>query len=97
MRGSIKYQNNRNRTLQLSFLKLTKGRTLLAISLYLVSGVILIHGALVLLVLAGAFCKITDYDELVRIQNPIASEIYTTDGVLMGTYNIQNRQYFEPS
>jgi len=48
-----------------------------------VSGFILIHGTLVLLVLAGSFGEITDYDELVRIQNPIASEIYTTDGILM--------------
>jgi penicillin-binding protein 1A len=26
----------------------------------------------------------------------VATEVYTTDGVLMGTYHIQNRQYLEP-
>jgi len=47
------------------------------------------------LVLAGAFGKLPDSASLVRVQNPIATEVYTADGVLMGTYNIQNRQYLE--
>ena len=65
--------------------------------LYLLISLILFLGIFVLLVLAGAFGQIPDIKELNRIQNPVATEIYSADGVLMGTYNIQNRQYLEPS
>jgi len=51
----------------------------------------------VALTLAGVFGKIPDAATLVKIQNPLATEVYSADGVLMGTYNIQNRQYLEPS
>lgn len=53
--------------------------------------------AFVLLVLAGAFGKLPDSQDLKLIQNPMATEVYTADGVLMGTYNIENRQFLEPS
>ena len=72
-------------------------RKLLKFSLYLLTAVVLLQGAFILLVLAGVFGKIPDYQALKQIQNPIATEVYSADGVLMGTYNIQNRQYLEPS
>ncbi|MEA3462458.1 MAG: transglycosylase domain-containing protein, partial [Bacteroidota bacterium] len=52
-------------------------------------------GIFVLLVLAGAFGKLPDNQSLKLIQNPIASEVYSADGVLMGTYYIENRQFLE--
>jgi len=65
--------------------------------LYLISGISLLMGVFIILVLGGAFGKLPDNQDLRQIQNPIASEVYTSDGVLMGTYYIQNRQYLEPS
>ncbi len=65
--------------------------------LYLLITIVLIQGTFVLLVLAGTFGPIPDIRELKKIQNPVATEIYSADGVLMGTYNIENRQYLEPS
>ena len=53
-------------------------------------------GLLILLVLAGAFGPLPGRQELEQIRNPVATEIYSADGVLMGTYHIQNRQYLEP-
>jgi len=72
-------------------------RKLLKFSLYLLTGLVLLQGAFILLVLAGVFGKIPDNLALKQIQNPIATEVYSADGVLMGTYNIQNRQYLEPT
>ena len=77
--------------------RLPKRKVLLKIVLCLLAVLVLIQGALVLLVYAGVFGKLPDAPELRSIQNPIATEVYTADGVLMGTYYIQNRQYLEPS
>ncbi len=65
--------------------------------LYLFACLTLVLGAFILLVTGGAFGKIPDSQALKQIQNPIASEVYSADGMLMGTYYIQNRQYLEPS
>ncbi len=65
--------------------------------LYLFACLTLVLGAFILLVTGGAFGKISDSQALKQIQNPIASEVYSADGMLMGTYYIQNRQYLEPS
>ncbi|MEN8229256.1 MAG: transglycosylase domain-containing protein [Bacteroidota bacterium] len=72
-------------------------KRLLKIFFYLLAGLVLIQGALILLVFAGVFGKLPDTQALKKIQNPIATEVYSADGVLMGTYYIQNRQYLEPS
>ncbi len=72
-------------------------RRILKLFLFLLSGVVLISGLFIVLVLAGAFGKIPDNRALKQIQNPVATEVYSADGVLMGTYYIQNRQYLEPS
>ncbi len=65
--------------------------------LYLIVGLVLVLGTFILLVLGGVFGKLPDNQALKQIQNPIATEVYSADGVLMGTYYIQNRQYLEPS
>lgn len=65
--------------------------------LYLLTGLVFFLGAFILLVLGGVFGKLPDSQSLKQIQNPIATEVYSADGVLMGTYYIQNRQYLEPS
>ncbi len=57
--------------------------------------VILAQGIFVLLVLGGSFGKIPDNSSLKQIQNPMATEVYSADGVLMGTYYIENRQFME--
>ncbi|MCP4310494.1 MAG: penicillin-binding protein [Bacteroidetes bacterium] len=72
-------------------------RKALRISLYLLLGFVMIMTLFILLILAGTFGKIPDAKALLKIQNPVATEIYTADGVLMGTYYIQNRQYMEAS
>jgi len=65
--------------------------------LYLLAAFVIINGIFVLLVLGGAFGRIPDREELESIQNPIATEVYSADDVLMGTYYIENRQYLEGS
>lgn len=63
----------------------------------LLAALVLAQGVFVLLVLGGTFGKIPDNQSLKLIQNPMATEVYTADGVLMGTYYIENRQFLEPS
>ena len=73
-----------------------KNRSLLRFILYAVSGLFLIQIILVLSVLSGVFGRIPGKSELQRIASPLAAEVYTADGVLMGKYYIQNRQYLDP-
>ncbi len=72
-------------------------KRVLRVLAFILLTLILALGVFVLLVLSGAFGKLPDNQTLNQIQNPIASEVYTADGVLMGTYYIQNRQFLEPS
>ncbi len=65
--------------------------------LYILAGLLFVLGTFILLVLGGVFGKLPDNQSLKQIQNPITTEVYSADGVLMGTYYIQNRQYLEPS
>jgi len=46
---------------------------------------------LVLLVWAGVFGPLPDKDELLAVQNPIATEVYSADSVLLGRYFVQER------
>lgn len=48
-------------------------------------------GILFLSVAAGYFGEIPDREELALIENPVASEIYSADSVLIGKYFIQER------
>lgn len=67
------------------------------ILIFFLAALVLVQGAFILLVLAGTFGKLPDNLALKQIQNPMATEVYTADGVLMGTYYIENRQFLEPS
>ncbi len=93
----MKYLKNTYSALRKGLRKLSERKTLLKFSLYLLAGLVVTQGVLILLVVAGVFGKIPDTQALKQIQNPIATEIYTADSVLMGTYYIQNRQYLESS
>lgn len=70
-------------------------RRILKLLIFLLLALLLIQGVFILLVLAGTFGKLPDNQSLKQIQNPMATEVYTADGVLMGTYYIQNRQFLE--
>ena len=47
--------------------------------------------SLVLLTYSGAFGKLPTYTDLKAIQNNVASEVYSEDGVLLGKYFVENR------
>ncbi|MEZ5071041.1 MAG: transglycosylase domain-containing protein [Bacteroidales bacterium] len=51
---------------------------------------------LTVLVRAGRFGPLPGESELLQIKNPLASEVYSSDGVLMGTYFLQNRHSVDP-
>jgi len=72
-------------------------RRIFKILIFLLTTLVLVQGVFILLVLAGTFGKLPDNLALKQIQNPMATEAYTADGVLMGTYYIENRQFLEPS
>lgn len=72
-------------------------KALFRILIYLLGTLMFLQTAFVLLVMAGAFGKLPDQGSLKEIQNPVASEVYSADGILMGTYFIENRQYLDPS
>lgn len=72
-------------------------RSILTYLIYLLAGAFLMLLCFILLVCAGAYGKIPDQSTLREIQHPIATEIYSSDGVLMGTYNLENRHYLETS
>lgn len=74
-----------------------KLKSILRILLYILAALLLFLGAFMLMVGAGGFGKLPDSQALMKIQNPIATEVFTSDGVLMGTYYIENRQFLEPS
>ncbi len=46
---------------------------------------------LFILVMSGALGKIPNRDELLAVKNPVASEVYSSDSVLLGRYFIQER------
>jgi penicillin-binding protein 1A len=68
----------------------------LRILLILAAGIIAVQVLLVVLVLSGVFGKLPSFSELGNIRNPVASEIYSADGILMGKYYVRNRQYLAP-
>jgi len=47
--------------------------------------------SLILLTYSGAFGKLPTYTDLKAIQNNVASEVYSEDGVLLGKYFVENR------
>ena len=77
--------------------KSTRWKNLLRYTLYAASFLVFIQSVFILLVLLGVFGQLPDEQALRKIQNPIATEVYSVDGLLMGTFAIQNRQYLEAS
>ncbi|MEN8157049.1 MAG: transglycosylase domain-containing protein [Bacteroidota bacterium] len=73
-----------------------KRKIYLKITLSALAVALLLPVMMTLLVYAGAFGRLPDTASLGEIRNPVASEIYTADGVLMGKYYIQNRQHMDP-
>jgi penicillin-binding protein 1A len=66
-------------------------RKLLKILMLGTTAIIALVLVFVLLVWAGVFGKIPSVEELKRIQNPVASEVYSADSVLLGRYYFQER------
>ena len=64
---------------------------LLRSALFAVAAVISAAIMLVVFVYSGAFGKLPAGEELQSIRHPLASEVFTSDSVLMGRYYIQNR------
>jgi len=64
------------------------------IALPIAGFVILSFGGLILLfvmVWSGMFGSLPGYDELRQVENPVASEVYSADSVLLGRYFVQER------
>ena len=50
---------------------------------------------LLLLTNSGAFGKLPSFEELENPKSNLATEIYSEDGVLLGSYYVQNRSYVD--
>lgn len=59
----------------------------------MLAGLVVLQCFFILAVYKEAFGVLPGYQSLRQIQNPVATEVYSADGQLMGTYNIQNRQF----
>ena len=96
MKKILSYLKIKISSLGVDVKRLLRSKIFLKTLFYLFTGFIVVHGTLILLVLAGAFGKLPQASELKRIQNPMATEVYTVDSILMGKYYMQNRQYLAP-
>lgn len=72
-------------------------RKYLKIALYILAGLVVLQCIFILAVYKGVYGVLPGYQSLRQIQNPVATEVYSADGQLMGIYNIQNRQFQGPS
>lgn len=77
------------------FIHFYSGKSLLrkaGITAFLIfsAGLIFIF-SMVMLVWLGVFGRMPDRETLVRVENPLATEVYSADSVLMGRYFIQER------
>ena len=50
---------------------------------------------LLLLTLAGAFGRLPSFEELENPRSNLATEIYSADGKVIGTFFVQNRSYVQ--
>ena len=50
---------------------------------------------MIVLTAAGAFGKLPSFEELENPKSNLATEIYSEDGVLLGSYYVQNRSYVD--
>src|SRR5882672_10184798 len=58
---------------------------------FLVFGSISLFLLMLILASAGAFGKMPSFDELENPKSALATEVYSSDGVLLGKYYLQNR------
>lgn len=65
--------------------------TIVRYSVYTIAGGALLSGLLFVMVYFGVFGPLPAYGALRDIQNNMASEVYSADGVLLGRYYIENR------
>jgi penicillin-binding protein 1A len=77
---------------RISFRKISLWKTIIVAATVL----ILLPSVLVIVAVTGMVRPLPGRQELLEIQNPLATEIYSADSVLMGRYYIQNRQYLKP-
>lgn len=63
----------------------------LMIALIVLLSGLLLATVFVFAVIGGAFGKLPDKADLMAIQNPIATEVYSADGVVIGRYYAENR------
>ena len=61
-------------------------KDILKVAIYLFSASVAAIIVFIFLVIAGLFGRIPGRSELGRIVNPLASEVYSADGALMGKY-----------
>lgn len=66
-------------------------RNLLKYFWYVVLGSVGLFLILLLLAAVGAFGKMPSFDEIENPRNSLATEVYSSDGVLLGKYYYQNR------
>ncbi|HYG03085.1 MAG TPA: transglycosylase domain-containing protein [Chryseosolibacter sp.] len=83
------------------FIRNWKGKTAVQrlLRILVLSFLTIISGALffVFLVWLGVFGPLPDKKDLLDINNPIASEVYSADSVLLGRYYIEERSYLKPT
>jgi penicillin-binding protein 1A len=65
-------------------------------ALLLFSGLVTFFLVLFVMVWSGVFGPLPDREELKNIQNPLASEVYSADSVLLGRYYFQERSPVKP-
>ena len=70
-------------------------KKLIALSIKGLLGLVAVIFLFLLFVYLGVFGRLPSYDELAKVDNDIASEVYTEDGTLMGKFYHQNRMSIE--
>ncbi len=93
---AVKKQSTRKKNNKKVPLKNKKSyKKFIILSLKGILGVIAVAFLFLLFVYLGVFGRLPSYDELAKVNNDIASEVYTEDGTLMGKYYHQNRMSIE--
>lgn len=66
-------------------------KPILRIAIYLLAGIIIFPFLILFSIKIGVIGKLPDKEQLARIRNFEASEIYSADGKMLGRYYVQNR------
>ncbi|MDE5815332.1 MAG: transglycosylase domain-containing protein, partial [Alistipes sp.] len=62
---------------------------------YVAFAPIVLVAAMLLLTAAGAFGRLPSFEELENPRSNLATEIYSEDGKVLGTFFVQNRSYVQ--